>query len=138
MRSIFRPPASWRHRSFRYRMMVWRCVDCGAVHNYRARRCRRCRSGRIGEDQLPQRGRLLFYTMVRTMFEGYEHHSPSPAGIIEFEDGTRILALLTDCEPEELREGMVVERVFRKIAEDGDSGVIVYGFKFRPLLTQGK
>jgi uncharacterized OB-fold protein len=33
---------------------------------------------------------------------------------------------------------MIMERVFRKIADDGDSGIIIYGFKFRPVVTQGK
>jgi hypothetical protein len=32
--------------------------------------------------------------------------------------------------------GMLVEMVTRKLREDGDKGMLVYGYKFRPLLRQ--
>jgi uncharacterized OB-fold protein len=45
------------------------------------------------------------------------------------------VAQLTDVDYEELRPGMEMEAVVRKIAQEGESGIIVYGFKFRPVIT---
>ena len=39
--------------------------------------------------------------------------------------------LLVDCDVDNLEIGDPVEMVFRKIREDGEDGVISYGFKFR-------
>ena len=36
------------------------------------------------------------------------------------------------CEPSEVKIGMRVRKVFRKIGEDGDKGMIHYGTKFVP------
>lgn len=136
MCSIFRPPVNWRHRRFRYRLIVYRCLNCGAVHHYTTSLCRRCRSNRISEDQLPSRGRLIAYTVVKNPPPGFERQAPYVIGLIEFEDGTKLLAGITDCDPEELKRGIEVERVVRRLTEDGESGLIVYGYKFRPVLNR--
>lgn len=51
---------------------------------------------------------------------------------MELEDGTRLVAQITDVNIDELKIDMDLEQVFRKISEDGDSGIIQYGVKFRP------
>ncbi|MCD6408836.1 MAG: OB-fold domain-containing protein, partial [Candidatus Verstraetearchaeota archaeon] len=53
-------------------------------------------------------------------------------------DGSSILSQLTDCSPEEVEIGMPVEAVFRKVREDGETGIIMYGLKFRPVLSGEK
>jgi len=55
-------------------------------------------------------------------------------GIIELEDGTKVLAQLTDVDGEALSEGAEVEFTLRRLREDGERGVIFYGYKFRPRL----
>ena len=52
--------------------------------------------------------------------------------VIEFEKGVRTTGQVIDCEPEDVRIGMKVTSAFRKIGEDGKSGVIYYGYKFKP------
>ena len=41
---------------------------------------------------------------------------------------------LTDIEPKDAVIGMPVEMVIRKISEEGVKGVIIYGYKFRPVM----
>ncbi len=41
-------------------------------------------------------------------------------------------AQLTDVNPDELQVGMRVEMVTCKLREEGDAGLILYGYKFRP------
>lgn len=40
------------------------------------------------------------------------------------------MSQLTDCEIDEIDIGKKVRMVFRKISEDGDAGIINYGYKF--------
>lgn len=51
--------------------------------------------------------------------------------MIELEEGAKLTAQLVDCDVDNLEIGDPVEMVFRKIREDGEDGVISYGFKFR-------
>ncbi len=105
------------------------------VHQYPAIICRKCRSTRLRHTQLPQTAKLLSFTVVRQAPVGFEELAPYIVGVVEFEDGTRLVTQLTDCEPEELKIGMEVEAVVRKITQDGPSGLIIYGFKFRPRIV---
>ncbi len=54
--------------------------------------------------------------------------------LVELDDGVRILSQMVDVEPEEVKVGMRVEATFRRIREDGGSGIIEYGYKFRPSI----
>jgi hypothetical protein len=128
----FKVPQHWRAKQFRYRLAVYKCENCGTVHRGPVIICRKCRSTRLRQSELPRAGRLLSYTVVRQAPVGFEENAPYIVGVVEFEDGTRLLTQLTDCDPEELRTGMEVEAVVRKIAQDGPSGLIIYGYKFRP------
>ncbi|MBC7254994.1 MAG: hypothetical protein H5T66_02655, partial [Chloroflexi bacterium] len=48
--------------------------------------------------------------------------------------GPLVTAQLTDVFPDEVSIGMPVEMVTRKLREEGEEGLITYGYKFRPLL----
>ncbi len=47
-----------------------------------------------------------------------------------------ITAQMTDVAPDDVRIGMPVEMVTRKLSQEGNEGQILYGYKFRPLLRQ--
>lgn len=132
----FKVPQSWRSRQFRYRMMVYRCSNCGAAHHSPRVVCRRCGSSNFRYEPLPGVGRLLAFTLVRSPPTGFEEMAPYIVGVVELEDGTRIFSQITDCDVEDLRVGMEVEQVVRKIASDEDSKLIVYGYKFRPRIAE--
>ena len=51
--------------------------------------------------------------------------------IVELEEGAKLTTQIVDCNPEDVEIGDEVEMVFRKIREEGDDGVISYGYKFR-------
>ena len=46
-----------------------------------------------------------------------------------------VTAQLTDVDNSSVGIGMPVEMVTRKLREDGDRGMLVYGYKFRPVLA---
>jgi uncharacterized OB-fold protein len=55
--------------------------------------------------------------------------------LVKLEEGPMLTAQLTDLGSRPVEIGMPVEMVTRRMRNDGDErGVIVYGYKFRPLL----
>lgn len=54
--------------------------------------------------------------------------------MVRLNDGPVITAQLTDVALDEVEIGMAVEVVTRKLRDLGPDGLIVYGYKFRPLL----
>jgi uncharacterized OB-fold protein len=62
--------------------------------------------------------------------------SPMVIGLIEMEEGFRLLAQIVDVKPEEISNGMKVEAVLRRMIVDGETGLIYYGIKFAPLIEK--
>lgn len=54
--------------------------------------------------------------------------------LVKLSEGPMVTAQLTDVHAEQVKIGMPVEMVTRKLTQDGDEGQILYGYKFRPLL----
>lgn len=129
-----RVPRYWRNIPFRYRLVGWRCNHCGTFHQNRPIICKRCRHREFTEIELPKTGKLIAYTIVQSTPKEFSLISPYAIGLVELEDGTRILTQLTDFQEGELREGLKVEAVFRKIRVNGEQGIIEYGYKFRPMI----
>ncbi|MBN1310682.1 MAG: Zn-ribbon domain-containing OB-fold protein [Anaerolineae bacterium] len=80
------------------------------------------------------KGTVYSYTTIVDAPEGYEDQAPYAVAMIELDEGPLVTAQLTDLDgPPEI--GMRVEMVTRKLRTDGDAGIIVYGYKFRPPLV---
>jgi uncharacterized OB-fold protein len=54
--------------------------------------------------------------------------------LVKLEEGPLVSAQLADVEPDDVTVGMPVEMVTRKLRQEGDRGIVVYGYKFRPRL----
>jgi len=128
---------AWRTRLQRYRLLGARCRSCGRLHYPPLKSCPYCGSRDLEEAQLPRQGRLLSYTAVYSVEEGSREESPVYVGLVDL-GVARVVAELTDVsDPSQLRPGAAVEAVFRRIGEEGDEGVVVYGVKFRPVQGAG-
>jgi uncharacterized OB-fold protein len=55
--------------------------------------------------------------------------------LVKLEEGPLVTAQLTDVDTSEVEIGMPVEMVTRKIRTQGDEGLIIYGYKFRPQMA---
>jgi len=60
---------------------------------------------------------------------------PYTVALVRLEEGPLVTAQLTGVDADEVDIGMPVEMVTRKMREYGEDGVIVYGYKFRPVLA---
>lgn len=130
-------PPSWRTRIHRYRLTATKCRKCGVTLYPPASICRHCGSREIEQVELVnERARLLTWTVIYNVMEGFENRKPLIIGIVEtVESKARILAPLTDVLPNELRQGMLMEPVVRRVREEGEAGLIHYGVAFRPVLV---
>ena len=77
-------------------------------------------------------GELFSYSVVYDAPAGYDRFAPYIVALIKTEEGPLVTAQMTDVDEDELQIGMPVEMVTRKLRTEGDEGVIVYGYKFRP------
>ena len=84
--------------------------------------------------RLSKTGEVYSYTTMYSVPRGYEAQKPYTVALIRLDDGPMISAQLTDIDPEDVRIGLRVEMVTRKLREDGEEGQIVYGYKFRPSI----
>lgn len=79
------------------------------------------------------RGSVYSYTKVQEPAAGFEAHAPFYLALVELDQGGLITTQLTDIDGE-VAIGDRVELVTRKLTTDGDRGMIVYGYKFRPAM----
>jgi len=82
--------------------------------------------------KLEYEGEILTYTVIRVAPTGFETQSPYAIGVIELDDGARITAQVVDIPVDDVKIGMRVRVEFRKIRDDGASGIHMYGYKVVP------
>ena len=123
----------WRGFKERYGLVGNSCEGCKR-HFFPARViCPVCRrKGKMTEHKFNGAGTVHSFTVVRTPPEGFEIYAPYVVAIVDLDEGARVVSQIVDCSPEDVGIGMPVEACFRKIREENKSGLVLYGFKFRP------
>ena len=93
-----------------------------------------------GPAPIPQtlsgRGTVYSFTTVLDAPAGFEEQAPYVLALVQLDEGPMLAAQLTDLGDASLEIGMPVEMVTRKLRTDGERGVILYGYKFRPVLER--
>lgn len=130
-------PKYWREIKYRYRLVGSKCPNCGKIYFPHRPVCVVCNHKALEDYKLPEKGRILSFTVIRRNFpEGYEKQVPYIIGIVELTRGVKVLSQIVDCEPKNVSIGMPVELTFRRVREDGAEGIIEYGYKFKPALRR--
>ena len=123
-------PLSWRLNRARYRMLATRCINCQELYFPPRSICPTCRrKGHTEETILSGEGEIYTYTIIYTAPEGFEEHTPYILGIIRLKEGPLTTGQIVS-PASKVEIGKKVKMVFRKISEDGEAGIINYGFKF--------
>lgn len=84
------------------------------------------------------KGRVYSFSTVYDPPEGFEDYVPYTVAIIELEEGPLVTARLTDVDNNGVYIGMPVEMVTRILSEDGERGLINYGYNFRPPIPKSE
>ena len=87
----------------------------------------------VEESAHVKRGTVYSYTTLQEAPAAFTQQAPYTLALIELDGGDMVTAQLTDIEGA-ARIGARVEMVTRKLTTDGDRGIIVYGYKFRPVI----
>ena len=124
---------NWRLREQRYQLIGNVCVKCGTKHFPPRQVCTECRGTEFEQFQFSGNGELYSFTTLRAAPAGFENYTPYSVGMVKLVEGPLVEAILTDVNEEDLEIGIPVEMVTRKIREEnGERGLLVYGYKFRP------
>ncbi|MBV7338491.1 Zn-ribbon domain-containing OB-fold protein [Chloroflexi bacterium TSY] len=128
-------PNLWRTRGQRYSLVGEICPSC-SQHIFPPRDvCPHCTKPAGPLHSLSGRGEIYSFSTMYNTPQGYQEQSPYTVALVKLEEGPMVTAQLTDVNKDEVEIGMKVEMVTRKLREDGDEGQIIYGYKFRPLVT---
>ena len=82
---------------------------------------------------LSGKGTVYSYTIVHDAHPQFEMLKPYVLAMVEMEEGIKITSQIIDVNPEDVHIGMEVEAVMRKLGAEGNSGILHYGYKFRPV-----
>lgn len=123
----------WRLKQQRYALVGEVCPHCDAKIFPPRDVCPECHHEAKELFNFSGKGEVYSFTTVYEAPSGYE--APYTVALVKLDEGPMITAQLTDL-GDKVEIGMPVEMVTRKMRDDGDErGMIVYGYKFRPLLV---
>ncbi len=124
----------WRQRGARYRLEGQRHRTTGVVRFP-------AQTLGLGEEPndwelvaLSGRGEIYSFSVLRQPPDGYEAFAPYPVALVRLEEGPLVSAQLTDCGEADLSIGQAVEMVTRQLVDSGEDHMLVYGYKFRPVI----
>lgn len=125
----------WRLRKQRYGLAGEVCPHCDAKIFPPRDVCPECGLEAKTAYTFSGRGQVYSYTTVYDPPAGYEENAPYTVALVKLEEGPLVTAQLTDLGEQAVEIGAPVEMVTRRLRQDGDErGLIVYGYKFRPVM----
>lgn len=120
----------WRLRDRYYRLLGNKCKDCGSEFFPPVYRCKDCKSENLVDKEMPRRGKIITYTHLYEPLPGFEAQLPVTLAMIELENGVKVIGQIVDSPTDKISTGQAVRAVVRRMRVDGESGQILYGYKF--------
>ena len=115
-----------------FRLRGIRCTDCGFMAIGTRPTCPKCSASQVREDFFQPSGRLLEVTCVTRPVPDYSRQQPHWLGLIELDEGPRLIASVTDVVNGEISAGVRGSLVTRRLFEPRRDEIICYGYKFSP------
>jgi uncharacterized OB-fold protein len=126
----------WRLKNQRYGLVGEECDNCGVKLFPPRDVCLECEAPAKELFTFTGVGEIYSYTTIYDAPAGFEQYAPYTVALVKLDEGPLLTAQLTDIDPEDVQIGLPVEMVTRKLRTDGEEGMIVYGYKFRPMIEQ--
>lgn len=126
----------WRLRQQRYSLVGEVCGHCKTKIFPPRDICPDCGQEAVEPFKFSGKGEVYSFTTVHNPPSGHEENAPYTVALVQLEEGPMVTAQLTDLGDPPVEIGMPVEMVTRKLRQDGDRGILVYGYKFRPVLER--
>jgi uncharacterized OB-fold protein len=122
----------WREVPQRYRYEAAQCTKCDKTFFPPRLLCSECRGREFKKTILPHDGTVETFTVIRVAPSGFTDEAPYAVGIVKLSNGVKLTTQIVDCDPDKLEIGDKVHLEFRRIQQDGESGILCYGYKFVP------
>ena len=124
----------WRTNKQRLSLTGEVCPQCQARLFPPRDICPQCGGPAKTPYQFSGKGSIYSFSTLYNAPLGFEEYAPYLVALVKLEEGSLVTAQLTDVDKDAVYIGMPVEMVTRRIREFGDEGVIIYNYKFRPVL----
>jgi uncharacterized OB-fold protein len=128
-------PRHWRLKKQRYALVGEVCGHCDAKVFPPRDICPECGEEAKTLYAFSGKGEVYSYTTVFDAPAGFAENAPYTVAMVKLAEGPLVTAQLTDLQDKHVEIGMPVEMVTRKLRSATDErGMLVYGYKFRPLV----
>ncbi len=122
----------WRTNKQRYQLVGEECPHCkGKIFPPRDI-CPTCDKEAKVPYVFSGKGEVFSFSTLHQAPAGFERYAPYTVALVKLSEGPMVTAQLTDVDASDVKIGMPVEMVTRVLREDGERGMLVYGYKFRP------
>jgi len=129
-------PRHWRLKKQRYALVGEVCPHCKAKIFPPRDVCPECGGEAKTAYAFSGKGEVYSFTRMGNAPAGFEEQAPYTVALIKLQEGPIVTAQLTDLGNQKVQIGMPVEMVTRKLrSDDGEKGILVYGYKFRPAMA---
>ncbi len=122
-------PRYSREMPQRYRLEAAKCKKCGNISFPPRIVCSSCGTREFEKTKLSDYGKIVTFTTIRVAPAQFTTQVPYNVAVVESDNGVRFTTQVVDCKPEDLEIGKKVKFVFRKLYEEGHTGIICYGYK---------
>ncbi|MCW1968994.1 MAG: Zn-ribbon domain-containing OB-fold protein [Anaerolineae bacterium] len=122
----------WRTNKQRYQLVGEECPHCQAKIFPPRDVCPSCEKEAKVPYVFSGKGEVFSFSTLHQAPAGFERYAPYTVALVKLSEGPMVTAQLTDVDAGDVKIGMPVEMVTRVLREDGERGMLVYGYKFRP------
>ena len=100
------------------RLVVQRCVVCGARQLYPRDRCLKCR-GAVEWIEASGRGTVYSFTVIRQNYtRPFRDQIPYVVALVDLEEGPRVMTNVVGCDPDDVHIGMPVRATFETVSDE--------------------
>ncbi len=137
MTSYFSLPMYAANVDQRLRIIAGKCADCGTLAYPQRPVCIKCGGDKFVDRQLSGEGSLYTFTVVADGGAPAEFDDQQTmtgdiiSGVVELDEGPRIMVQITDADPDALEIGTRMRAVVRRLYDQ--EGILRYGAKFVPV-----
>ena len=122
---------AWRKTRRGNYILGSKCKKCASLSFPSRRKCTKCESFEMQDYRFKGTGEVYAHSRIHYPPAGFEKQVPYSVAMIKLDEGPKITAQIIEFD--EISIGMKVESCIRKIYVDGETGIIHYGIKFRPV-----
>jgi uncharacterized OB-fold protein len=98
-------------------LLIQKCDDCGEYQWYPRGICANCFTGKIQWVKATGKGTVWTFTVTRQNRTPGFDSGPYVLALVELEEGVKMFSNIIDCDPFEVKIGMLVEVTFQRASD---------------------